>query len=93
MRPLGLPGRPFVKLAVDYDVRVWGLGYSQVDIRVRIQRLFNQLRLCRPAGVAPAGIDDFNTAVSRRSAESGVPSGAPARPHRAGEPGAAKPSC
>jgi nitrite reductase/ring-hydroxylating ferredoxin subunit len=33
-RPLGVPGLPRYKLRVDYDVKVWGLGYSQVDVRI-----------------------------------------------------------
>jgi len=33
-RPLGVPGLPPYKLPVDYDVKVSGLGYSQVDARV-----------------------------------------------------------
>jgi nitrite reductase/ring-hydroxylating ferredoxin subunit len=34
-RPYGLPGRkPFYKVPVEYHVRVWGLGYSQVNVAV-----------------------------------------------------------
>jgi nitrite reductase/ring-hydroxylating ferredoxin subunit len=33
-RPLGVPGLPKYKLPVCYDVKVWGLGYSQVDVSV-----------------------------------------------------------
>jgi nitrite reductase/ring-hydroxylating ferredoxin subunit len=34
-RPYGLPGRkPFYKFPVNYHVKVWGLGYSQVDVEI-----------------------------------------------------------
>lgn len=33
-RGLPAPGLPIWKVPVDYDVSVWGLGYSQVDVRV-----------------------------------------------------------
>jgi nitrite reductase/ring-hydroxylating ferredoxin subunit len=34
-RPYGFPGRkPFYKFTVDYHVKVWGLGYSQVDVEI-----------------------------------------------------------
>jgi nitrite reductase/ring-hydroxylating ferredoxin subunit len=33
-RPLPMPAIPLWKLPVDYAVTVWGLGYSQVDVRI-----------------------------------------------------------
>jgi len=33
-RPLPMPSVPVWKVPVDYSVYVWGLGYSQVDVRV-----------------------------------------------------------
>jgi nitrite reductase/ring-hydroxylating ferredoxin subunit len=33
-RPLPMPALPLWKLPVDYAVTVWGLGYSQVDVRI-----------------------------------------------------------
>jgi nitrite reductase/ring-hydroxylating ferredoxin subunit len=33
-RPLPMPAVPVWKVPVDYSVYVWGLGYSQVDVRV-----------------------------------------------------------
>ena len=33
-RPLGVPGLPKYRLPVFYDVNVWGLGYSQVDVTI-----------------------------------------------------------
>ena len=32
--PLPMPALPIWKLPVDYAVNVWGLGYSQVDVRI-----------------------------------------------------------
>jgi nitrite reductase/ring-hydroxylating ferredoxin subunit len=33
-RPIPLPALPLWKVPVDYAVNVWGLGYSQVDVRI-----------------------------------------------------------
>ena len=33
-RPMPMPAVPLWKLPVDYAVHVWGLGYSQVDVRI-----------------------------------------------------------
>jgi uncharacterized protein YifN (PemK superfamily) len=38
-RPLPMPALPVWKLPVDYAVNVWGLGYSQVDVRIEPLRL------------------------------------------------------
>jgi len=34
LRPEGVPGLPKWNVPVEYDVNVWGLGYSQVNIRI-----------------------------------------------------------
>ncbi len=52
-RPYGWPGaEPLWKLQVDYDVNVWGLGYSQVDIMIEALRM--PLRLW----ILPVPIDE-----------------------------------
>ncbi len=33
-RPMPMPAMPLWKVPVDYAVKVWGLGYSQVDVRI-----------------------------------------------------------
>jgi len=33
-RPMPMPALPLWKVPVDYSVNVWGLGYSQVDVRI-----------------------------------------------------------
>jgi nitrite reductase/ring-hydroxylating ferredoxin subunit len=38
-RPLPMPALPVWKMPVDYAVNVWGLGYSQVDVRIEPLRL------------------------------------------------------
>jgi len=53
-RPLGVPGLPKIKIRVDYDVKIHGLGYSQVD--VRIDALKMELRVW----VLPVPIDEEN---------------------------------
>jgi nitrite reductase/ring-hydroxylating ferredoxin subunit len=51
-RPYGIPGLPPVKIPVDYDVTVDGLGYSQVDIDIR------PLRQRFRVWVLPVPVDD-----------------------------------
>ncbi len=34
LREMGVPGLPRWKMPVDYNVKVWGLGYSQVDVDI-----------------------------------------------------------
>jgi hypothetical protein len=52
-RPYGLPGRkPFFKFDVEYHVKVWGLGYSQVF--VEIPRFGLDVRLW----VLPVSVDE-----------------------------------
>jgi nitrite reductase/ring-hydroxylating ferredoxin subunit len=51
-RGVPIPSLPLYKLAVDYAVHVWGLGYSQVDVRVESLRF--DVRLW----VLPVPIDD-----------------------------------
>jgi len=53
-RPVGVPGLPKIKFEVNYDVKVWGLGYSQVDVSV--PGVFLKARLW----VLPVPIDEEN---------------------------------
>ncbi len=39
LRPLPHPKLALYELPVDYDVKVWGLGYSQVDVHIKALRL------------------------------------------------------
>jgi nitrite reductase/ring-hydroxylating ferredoxin subunit len=52
LRPLPVPALPLWKVPVDYAVNVWGLGYSQVDVRV------DPLRLDVRVWVLPVPRDD-----------------------------------
>jgi len=55
LRPYGLPGRePLWKLIVEYDVMVWGLGYSHV--RVELPQLSTHLRVW----ILPTPVDEEN---------------------------------
>jgi nitrite reductase/ring-hydroxylating ferredoxin subunit len=54
LRGIPIPSLPLFKLPVDYAVHVWGLGYSQVD--VRIDPLHFDVRLW----VLPVPVDDEN---------------------------------
>ena len=42
-RPIGLPGVRRFPIAVEYDVKVSGLGYSQVDVEIEALRLYLRL--------------------------------------------------
>ncbi len=66
-RPYGLvPGKPLVKIQVDYDVAVWGLGYSQVEVMIPA------LRMPLRVWILPVPIDeehlDLRVGLSTRSA-------------------------
>jgi nitrite reductase/ring-hydroxylating ferredoxin subunit len=52
LRPLPAPAAPLWKVPVDYAVKVWGLGYSQVDVRI------DPLRLVFRIWVLPVPRDD-----------------------------------
>ena len=53
-RPLGVPGLPKYRMPFDYDIKVWGLGYSQVDVRV------DTIRFGVRIWVLPVPLDEDN---------------------------------